>query len=483
MLYGGYTLSANAITFDGTGYADMGGQFFGAPLSIAWWANTNDNSWSRFFDLGGWYGSANNILMGTSGAITEYGSWTCSSVTCAYFQCVAPQSVQYTRDMWQHFVLVIDSPEEGGSSHIYVDGELQFDFCGGTSSGVTYRSNNYIGRSNWGSDPNYVGSMADFSIKWSSLSPSAVANLFAGVPCDAPPSPPAGLQGSTACADAAHHWPLTSTTAGADTAGSWPLTLYGGYTLSANAIAFDGTGYADMGAQTFGAPLSIAWWANTNDDSWSRFFDLGADQGGANSILVATNGEVVEFGAWGCGGNGCTYQDCRLAVQYTRGAWQHFVLVQDAPGGSSHIYVNGALQADLCAGWTFDATYRPGNYIGRDNWGGSQYFVGAMADFSITWIAISPGAVANMFAGVPCDVPPGPQLSPPQPPSPPPPPLPPPAPPPSPPPLPPPPPPPPPSPPLPPPTPPPPPPPPTPPPPPPSLMPASGALTDPGGPC
>ena len=77
---------------------------------------------------------------------------------------------------WQHIVASVD---EAGVMKLYSNGEMRASYSGHLPQGVT-RSEQFLGKSNWGGDANFKGMMDDLRIYDRALSLNEVSQIFQG---------------------------------------------------------------------------------------------------------------------------------------------------------------------------------------------------------------------------------------------------------------------------------------------------------------
>lgn len=160
----------NALSFDGKDdNVDLGNFIWGGECSVAGWVKMDsESSWSRILEFGDRDGK-NNVLIANADEFTtfRFENWIEDS-----------NQVSSTRDFWKlrewiHFACMVDSK---GTTTVYKNGNLSFrEDHSPTSS--TYRSNQFLGKSNWSESAYFHGQMDDFRIYDRALSDVEVKEI------------------------------------------------------------------------------------------------------------------------------------------------------------------------------------------------------------------------------------------------------------------------------------------------------------------
>lgn len=129
----------------------------------------NERSWARIYDFGG-IGPRpdvghDNLLFSTNGHYHIYEGSMC---------CEAKAENQISQFTWVHVVTTVD---DVGNLAIYYDGVLCTS-SQGFAPPVASRANLYFGRSNWSSDPYFMGYLADYRMYYKALSAIQVKMLY-----------------------------------------------------------------------------------------------------------------------------------------------------------------------------------------------------------------------------------------------------------------------------------------------------------------
>lgn len=155
----------------------------------------------------------------------------------------------------------------------------------------------------------------------------------------------------------------SGTTAGNTVGSANNGTLAGGVAwdagISGSSVVFDGLDDIIPISNTTGINLggghrqkTIAMWIRPTDPGTGKKEVLYEQGGGARGLNLYLDGDLLYLGGWNGNGDWKTF----LTTPITRGAWQHVVLVLDAPAGGAHqpdglrAYVNGALVGSGIAG-------------------------------------------------------------------------------------------------------------------------------------
>ena len=161
-----------AITFNGINqFITVNGiETNNTGISFSFWFKSNNNStWARIFDFGNGPSSNNIIAYINSGNL--------GFSVYANGPNYQPTNVisNVNDNNWRHVVWTLTYPT---GWNIYLNGNLVANFGAGIYPVNMLRNNQYIGQSNWPSDPHYNGSIADFRMYNTVLSVSQIENIY-----------------------------------------------------------------------------------------------------------------------------------------------------------------------------------------------------------------------------------------------------------------------------------------------------------------
>jgi fibronectin-binding autotransporter adhesin len=161
----------NGVSFDGNDDYVLAPSFqFSSPMTIAVWVYSSNPfaNWNRIIDFGS--GTPNdNLLLAFPG---NSGQMTLQNFIGGGFQGSITTTDVFPTNTWVHVTATI-AP---GSATIYWNGVVKATGSIGTVPNVT-RTNQYIGRSNWGGDAFFKGQMDDFRIYNRVLSVAEITQL------------------------------------------------------------------------------------------------------------------------------------------------------------------------------------------------------------------------------------------------------------------------------------------------------------------
>ena len=337
---------ATGMEFNGVNqYVDVpDGVWFGSTFTVEGWVYLKSYAnWSRFFDFGNGAGIDNVV-----GALSQGGS---GQPYFAIYQgankneFIGPNQIPL--NTWTHLAFV---REANGVATIYMNGALQ-NFANTSPPNNLNRTNNYIGRSNWGPDSYADGSFADFRI-WNTGRTAAEIMATKGIAL--PPSTPGlvlnyrfneGL-GSTVT-------DLASLSANPDQGGAQngqvvnEAVFLGGDSLLGRSVRFNLAASQRLVVTNFGAllgdsPITIEFWQKVDAAVQQSTFSLNNSAGkSVNAHVPWEDGRVYwDFGD--INGNGRLSYLPKVPIT---GQWNHFAFVSDYANQVMKIYRNGVEEA------------------------------------------------------------------------------------------------------------------------------------------
>jgi hypothetical protein len=167
----------NALVLDGSsGYASLPSGIVSGlnDFSITTWVKAGDtDTWSRVFDFGTGMTTYMFLTVNSGSypryAITTSGNGSEQKVT---------GTAAFTTGTWHHIAVT----QSGSTATLYIDGSAAASNTSTTlkPSGLGTTTQNYIGRSEWSSDPYLNASIDDFRIYSRALSAAEVNTLYTG---------------------------------------------------------------------------------------------------------------------------------------------------------------------------------------------------------------------------------------------------------------------------------------------------------------
>ena len=150
-------LSIGAFTTDNNG------------ITLAtWFRSSSSASSARILDFGNGESADNMIL-----EVVNNDLW--ASLYVGSVGSNLDSGIPVNDDQWHHVAWVI-SPS--GAWTVYIDGQAAAQLASGSYPAAVSRWINYLGRSNWPTDPYFNGAIRDFRMYQKSLSSAQVALLF-----------------------------------------------------------------------------------------------------------------------------------------------------------------------------------------------------------------------------------------------------------------------------------------------------------------
>lgn len=423
--------------FDFTGEISAGTPLFSGLNIEAWIKPTSIGSFERIIDFGN--GAANNnIVFGREGTSTNlmYEVFRGGSGR----RLVAPNALR--QNVWQ-YVVVTQTPTSPGSSTntslatIYIDGLRVAEGLMDEPMRVR-RYSNFIGRSNWDGNAQYMGGMDEVAVYSRALLPARIrAHFVASGRSFSPVDDASQYLQATGCRSAINeearrclaYWRLDENF---DATSSGPrvaldlsedtqnnILVQGGVTRqTATALRGDGNTAVTLNGSTghliaprgfdfgvagpgsaFGGLTVEAWIRPTAQQSWARVIDFGNGSSADNIVLSRhTNTNLLSAEIYR-GGSG--QQVLSQAAVLRLNTWQHVaVTVGDVPDGNGKVpvvlYYNGQIAGTGSVLPPLTVT-RNKNSIGRNNWGGNPLFQGDLDEMTIYRTALTPEQIASYF--------------------------------------------------------------------------------------
>jgi len=365
--------SNRAVFFNG-GYATAPrDDYFPNPTAFtiaAWIKPRRITHWARVIDFGTTAGNKNVILAATSAKSGKPSFHMYDNGRKSIVQCYYPRPLPLNQ--WSHIATVVD----GNQVRNYVNGNevSRCNFRNTRTSGYTTR--NYVAKSNWGHDRNFIGSISGIQIYASSLSAIDIAkNKGAPIALSKYRFNGNYLDSGTARRNVIRRHRASFTT---DPQGNVRRALYlnNGYVQVPKGNYFPNR-----------AAFTVAAWVKPHRyNKWSRVLDFGNGAANNNIVLAASTGRSGKPSFHLFHGRikivGCYYPRTIPLNQ-----WTHVASVVN--GNKVHNYVNGVLVNSCNFRNIKTVWYTNRNYIGKSNWGHDALYQGALDRVQILPSALS----------------------------------------------------------------------------------------------
>lgn len=347
-----YNSGTGALEFPGSAssYVDMGSGFndFGSGITIEFEGHfgATNSGWERIFDFGRGEG-VDNIWVGVFGESFSPNSLAIElwDGTAGKGRCISPSGF-LVANTFAKYVITMD----GSKCRMYKNGtEVQTQVGYGASSGgystATYgstynflpnnvtRTQNYIGKSNWASDPAFNGAIKYVRIYTAAITAQEAANnattytltySTSGSASGTAPASKTGnglvtLDGNTGSLTKVGHtfagW-STSANQSTGTTGSYNLTanttLYPAFTINTYNVTYDEQGGSSVTDGTFTHGGSLTYPANPTKNGYTFQGWFDASSGGnlkTASAVAASNANVTLFAQWSANSYNVTYDE------------------------------------------------------------------------------------------------------------------------------------------------------------------------------
>jgi hypothetical protein len=368
---GGSIGELGSLVLDGsnTGYATLPSKSIGGALTIEAWVNVKSyTNWSRIIDFGNGAG-IHNIVLGqleTTGKLFFH-VYDGSGNRLVNLE----PTTQIALNEWTHVAATIDDQK---NVKLYMNGAVIGTAVASSLPVTLQRSNNYVGRSNWGGDNAYLnGSIADLRLYSGARTAEQInTDRYSAV----------NASDSSLTYAYAFNGTATSSRSGDSAATQFSgASLVGGGAMGLN---FDGSTskYGSLVSKSLGGVLTIEAWVNIKQYTyWARIVDLGNGAGNSNIILgfeTTTGKPMLQLQD----GAGSYLIDLKTNVPLQLGQWTHVAATIDA-NKLATIYINGVSVGTGTATALPATLSRTSNLIGKSNNSNDAGFNGTIRDLRI----------------------------------------------------------------------------------------------------
>lgn len=325
---GGSIGEVGALVLDGsnTGYATLPSKSIGGALTVGSWVNIKSyTNWSRIIDFGNGAGNHNIFL----GQFESSGRLVFQVFDGSGNLLVDLKSTnQIALNEWTHVAATIDDQK---NVKLYINGAVIGAAVASSLPATIQRSNNFVGRSNWGGDSYLNGSISDLRV-YSGARTADQINTDRYSTVNASDSSLTYAYGFNG-------------TASSSRSGDEAATQFSGASLvggGSGGLNFNGSTaqYASLTPKTLGGPLTMEAWVNVKQyTNWPSIIDLGNGVGVHQIILMLHEASgKPRFLIQDAAGNNVL--DVIASVPLQLNQWAHVAATIDS-NKLATIYVNG----------------------------------------------------------------------------------------------------------------------------------------------
>jgi hypothetical protein len=350
-----------------------------ARTFAAWVIWNGGADWQRIFDFGN--GTACYLFLTPRAATTGRMRFAITTNDIAGEQTIdAPSALP--ANSWCHVAVALD----GSRGVMYLNGEPV-----ATNASLTVRPwqllarSNYLGKSQFPSDPSFNGQMDSVRIFSRALSSDEVRQI------------------AWAHHSLAHRYSFASDVR--DSIGMAHGRLLGNAVITNQALQLTGAagGYANLpgGLVSGCGAVSVEFWASFgNNGDWARVFDFGNYSGssGLNYLFFSPssglNGQRLELA-------GSTTRTLDIPGRLNNRT-VHMVCVVDPAAAYGAVYTNGVLESALNASWpALSSVSTAWSWLGRSLWSNDAWLNGTLDEFRIYDGRLTPEEIAAGYAAGP----------------------------------------------------------------------------------
>ena len=368
---GGSIGEVGALVLDGstTGYATLPSKSIGGALTVESWVNIKSyTNWSRIIDFGNGAGNHNIIL----GQLENSGRLFFHVYDGNGNRVVDIEPTnQIALNEWTHVAATIDDQR---NVKLYMNGAVIGTAVASSLPATLQRSNNYVGRSNWGGDNAYLnGSISDLRVYSGARTADQInTDRYSAV------------NASDSSLTYAYGFNGTATSS---RSGDAAATQFSGASLvggGSGGLNFNGSTaqYASLTPKTMGGPLTMEAWVNVKQyTNWPSIIDLGNGVGVHQIILMLHEATgKPRFLIQDAAGNNVL--DVIASVPLQLNQWAHVAATIDA-NKLATVYVNGVSVGTGTATALPATLSRSSNLIGKASRSWHDNFNGTIRDVRV----------------------------------------------------------------------------------------------------